>query len=74
LLEDTNCTENHKQPHGKGIGSGGAPNPKMHHGGSPHIFHFPPSKGSHEWSHTTKSGPYRLSGQKGAHMLGRRGK
>lgn len=74
LLEDSNCTENHSQPQGKSIGAGGAPTEKMHTSGTPHVFHFPQAKDASGFRGQTKSGFYRLSGSKGAHMLGKRGK
>lgn len=73
LLEDSNCAENHAQPKGKSIGADGRA-PLMTHGGSPHVFHFPAAKDASGYRHNTKSGPYRLSGSKSAHMIGSRKK
>ena len=72
LVERTNCDENASQPQGQSIGAGGAPNPKMHHGGSPHVFHFPQASGASTFRGQTKSGPFRLSGHSGAHQIGKR--
>ena len=64
-----------KQPHGKSIGVGMGEGAEHHKGfgmGEAHSFKPPPQGDSHCFPGTTKRGAYRVSGARGAHMLGRR--
>ena len=42
------------------------------HLGTGHQMHMPPARNADAFKGTNRSGPYRLSGVKGAHMLGKR--
>jgi hypothetical protein len=80
LIEDSNVTENHKQPQGKSI-EAGTTDVAEHHkgstfGGVAHSFKPPAANEAHGYGHSImeRKGPLRMSGVKGAHRVGHRSK
>ena len=64
-----------KQPHGKSLGAGRTDIAEHHMGHgmkAAHSFKPPPQGNAHTFPGTHKSGHHRLSGHRGAHMLGKR--
>jgi hypothetical protein len=80
LIEDTNLTENHKQPKGTGIGAGTTDIAEHHKGhgmgGIAHSFRPPDANKASGYGHsiTERKGHLRMSGHSGAHRVGHRSK
>lgn len=75
LVGKTNSDENARQPRGKSIGAGSKNIAGHHIGhamGPAHTFKMPATDGAHGFTGTHKRGFHRVSGHKGAHMIGKR--